>query len=125
MLYNRCILAARHFRAAIVQLNRLARSQASAYLTACNDCPDEKECEECAVTNADTVQKCETLLAHVSSPNSDGTLESLNLARGYWRSSSTSKDILECYEEDACVGGVDGYCELGYGGPCKCVYVQM
>ncbi|CAN0510508.1 unnamed protein product, partial [Scytosiphon promiscuus] len=35
----------------------------------------------------------------------DGTLESLDLEPGYWRSSSTSKEIRECYHGPACVGG--------------------
>ncbi|CAN0383488.1 unnamed protein product, partial [Laminaria digitata] len=47
------------------------------------------------------------------------TLESLHLQTGYWRSSDASKEIRECYEEAACIGGERGLCASGYKGPCK------
>lgn len=52
-----------------------------------------------------------------------GTLSTLELLPGFYRSSATSTDIRECFHEDACSGGdaVGSYCAEGYGGPCKFV----
>ena len=95
------------------------RLQESAYSTACYKCPEQDQCTNCTVLNGDKVQVCEPVLAHTSSPSPNGTLRSLELQKGFWRSSSTSKDIRECYEEKACVGGAFDYCAIGYTGPCK------
>lgn len=86
---------------------------------ACHDCLAEADCENCVVRNRDEVQVCEPVLAHTVSPSANGTLQSLELQEGFWRISSTSKDVRECYEADACVGGVEPYCAAGYTGPCK------
>ncbi|CAN0368442.1 unnamed protein product, partial [Laminaria digitata] len=59
---------------------------------------------------------CRSTLEHTTSFGANGTLESLTLQQGYWRNSPTSKDIRECYETSACVGGTEGYCEEGYKG---------
>lgn len=50
-----------------------------------------------------------------------GTLATLEILPGYYRSLATSTDIRECFFEDACEGGdVAGeYCATGYTGPCK------
>lgn len=58
-------------------------------------------------------------MEHTASLTPNGTLETLDLERGYWRSSSTSREIRECYEADSCVGGTGGYCGAGYDGPCE------
>ena len=93
--------------------------QVSAYSTACHDCPPEEQCANCTVINEDKVLVCETILAHTKSSSAEGTLQSLELHEGFWRSSPTSKDIRECYEEEACLGGSYHYCSAGYTGPCK------
>lgn len=59
-------------------------------------------------------------MEHTTSPNVNGTLETLELEPGYWRSSTTSREIKECYETDSCVGGTEEYCAVGYDGPCEC-----
>ncbi|CAN0450046.1 unnamed protein product, partial [Scytosiphon promiscuus] len=46
-------------------------------------------------------------------------MKDLEIDAGFWRSSPTSKKILEC-PNDACTGGITGaagYCEDGYDGP--------
>ncbi|CAN0361070.1 unnamed protein product [Scytosiphon promiscuus] len=62
---------------------------------------------------------CEPVLAHSTSLAPDGTLESLQMLPGYWRRSTTSRDIRECYEPAACVGGTQELCASGYEGPCE------
>lgn len=49
------------------------------------------------------------------------TLEMLELDRGYYRTSSTSQDLLECHQKQACVGGsnAEQYCASGYRDACK------
>lgn len=91
--------------------------QASAYETACENCP--AQCSNCTVTTPDRAQLCELTPEFTTSPAADGTLGSLDLEPGYWRSSSASTEIRECYHGPACVGGSAGYCDAGYEGPCK------
>ena len=93
--------------------------QVSAYSKACHDCEAEEDCNNCTVHNGDEVQVCEPVLDHTTSLSRDGTLQSLELEEGFWRSSPISKDIRECYEEEACVGGTYDYCAEGYTGPCE------
>lgn len=93
-------------------------SQTSAYETACDECPEE--CDDCAVANPDEALLCEPVLDNTNSPTADGTLESLNLRRGYWRSSNSSRDVRECPRAESCLGGTEGRCAAGYGGPCEC-----
>ncbi|CAN0030927.1 unnamed protein product [Scytosiphon promiscuus] len=88
----------------------------SAYETACDEC-QPVVCSYCTISNPDSVQQCELVMEHTASPTLNGTLETLDLERGYWRSSITSRDVRECYETDACVGGTSGYCGAGYDGP--------
>lgn len=102
-------------------LNTNQTLQASAYEVACDACP--VECSYCPTSNPDRVQLCESVMDHTTSSTVDGTLESLLLAPGYWRSSGTSTEIRECYEADACVGGTNGYCGAGYDGPCRFLYL--
>ena len=93
-------------------------TQASAYSTACEFCPDE--CPTCTVLNeGDKVQVCQPVFAHTTSASADGTLESLEVEPSYWRMSNTSKDVRECFRKDACVGGTESYCAPGYTGPCE------
>lgn len=55
------------------------------------------------------------------------TLETLELEPGYYRTSNTSHNVLECFQEAACKGGTNatnnGYCAQGYAGPCESVFV--
>jgi len=40
----------------------------------------------------------------------------IKVDQGYWRNSTQSTDIYECYNVDACVGGYESECAAGYGG---------
>lgn len=103
------------------------------YGIACDLCPSWSECTNCSITNPQTIHECSDLLDYTTSLDSDGTLASLSLDEGYWRTSNTSKDIRQCHNEDACVGGeaemcgdvncAEGYCAAGYTGPCECLVV--
>jgi hypothetical protein len=49
---------------------------------------------------------------------------SLSVAPGLWRPNLNTLTTLECYNSDACKGGVaiestTEYCNEGYTGPCK------
>lgn len=55
------------------------------------------------------------------------TLDKLFIEPGYWRATAFSTDILQCYNADACRGGVTGsagYCLEGYEGPCEFLYSE-
>lgn len=69
----------------------------------------------------DTVPVCENLMEGVEASSRGTTVANLDLQQGYYRTSATSKVVLECYFEDACVGGSidEEYCAEGYKGPCK------
>lgn len=90
----------------------------------CDSCPEL--CDDCFV-HSNHAHTCELVPAHTSSNAPGGELQSLHLDPGYWRSSFFSKEILECYEATACIGGggegvtnVDSYCGDAYTGPCEC-----
>ena len=58
----------------------------------------------------------------VDSKGSAGaTLQTLDLEPGYYRTSETSRNVLECHREEACVGGSNAsqYCAPGYQDACK------
>ena len=59
--------------------------------------------------------------------NSGMTLETLNLMFGFFRTSNKSIKVLECYREEACMGGsiVSRYCAEGYAGPCEEFYLHI
>lgn len=61
-------------------------------------------------------------IEHASSSGGVTTIEQLNIDQGYWRVTPTSTLVLECYNSDACKGGLTGrddYCSEGYNGACK------
>lgn len=98
--------------------------------TFCTSCFDEV-CARCAnrvngVPNGDQVQidgipLCTGAPSGVTASSKGTTLATLTLDKGYYRTSKTSHDVHECYNEDACVGGndTDKYCASGYQGPCE------
>ncbi|CAM9294482.1 unnamed protein product, partial [Laminaria digitata] len=51
-----------------------------------------------------------------TAPSSGTTVETLVLEKGYYRTSSQSHIILECYQKDACAGGIaiESICAVGY-----------
>lgn len=61
-------------------------------------------------------------MANTRSEGGPATLEMISIDKGYWRATNSSRDVLACYNADACLGGLTGtaeYCLEGYEGPCK------
>ena len=86
----------------------------------CVGCPDE--CDECHFD--ERVPMCiglsEAGVGHADSPGGAITVEELVIHEGYWRATETSTNVLECYNRNACLGGVkNGNCSQGYEGPCE------
>lgn len=98
-----------------------------AYTTVCNSCAELSECDTCVVSDDDAVALCTDIPLHTTSPDANGTLQSLSLEEGYWRTSNISREIRRCFNQDACRGGTaetcdgvfcdKGYCAEGYTGP--------
>ncbi|CAN0428572.1 unnamed protein product [Ascophyllum nodosum] len=87
--------------------------------TVCAHCSCSKcnPCENCSYGEINKVPTCETALEHTTSEG--GTIEELAIDAGFWRATSDSTNILECYYAKACKGGVTGdpgYCTQGYEG---------
>lgn len=75
-------------------------------------------CIDCVIE--DHVPTCTDIFDHSESYGGNTTLENISISEGFWRATSTSRDVLQCHNEDACIGGVTGsddYCEEGYEGP--------
>lgn len=69
---------------------------------------------------------CEDVPRGVDASSAGTTLFSFNLEKGYYRISPDSHNVLECYNEEACLGGdtVGQYCAPGYQGPGKCARID-
>jgi len=100
----------------VVLTNR--SQQNSAFAVACEGCTGD--CYNCTVGNPNRVQECKPVPEHTTSLDANGSLESLTLRQGFWRSYRLSKEIRACYEASACVGGTETYCREGYQGPREC-----
>ena len=90
------------------------------YGSVCSGCP---VCDGCDVQDESLVPVCTSQMEHTRSEGGDTTIETLDVDYGYWRATPTSRDVLTCYNEDACLGGVTGgpdFCRKGYEGPCEC-----
>lgn len=87
----------------------------------CVGCPDLDECSGCTITRPDITPICEAPLEHTTAEQEGVTLETLSIARGFWRATNKSENILACFNTDACIGGVplDGYCAQGYTESCE------
>ena len=91
---------------------------------ACDGCLES--CKDCNFGATAFVPECISLpeagIEHASSDGGVATLEKLVINEGYWRATATSTEVLECYNNDACNGGVSGtagFCGEGYHGACK------
>lgn len=90
------------------------------YEAVCSGC--QTLCDECIFDQPNQVPVCEGVMDHSNSSGGNVTLETISIQPGYWRATVSSTDILECYNGDACLGGVSGtddYCLEGYEGPCE------
>lgn len=109
-------------RASLCPLPCLVSQSGDPYETACSGC--QTTCEGCSFDGL--VPACSEVMEHAVSPGGLVTLEMLTIEPGYWRATESSRDILACYNEDACLGGLTGeagYCLEGYEGPCE--YFRM
>ena len=97
-------------------------SDTARFEAVCFDCPGWDECSDCTIERGAIMPTCEASLEHSVASEPGLTLETLAIDEGYWRATTTSKTILECYNTDACAGGVTGsatFCAPGYTGPCE------
>ncbi|CAM9477686.1 unnamed protein product [Ectocarpus fasciculatus] len=91
-------------------------------------CRFHEVCTDCAVSCAEIpegvfvandafVPICETIMMGASG-NAGATVATLELEPGYYRTSADSREVLQCHQEEACLGGVDTseYCASGYEG---------
>lgn len=116
----------------ISTLSSLSSQDAGAcrFLAVCARCSTDCKGESSGVVVADpaAVPVCDEVPTGARSAEDGGTtLETLELEPGYYRTSNKSHDVLECFQEAACKGGVDaaddGYCAEGYSGPCESLSV--
>ena len=87
------------------------------YGSICDGCD---ECSDCIFEEEDIEPVCLEQLPNTYSDGGNATVASLDIEPGYWRATSESLVILECYNEDACGGGITGEpleCLDGYEGP--------
>jgi len=94
----------------------------SRYDAVCLDCPAWMNCRNCSIASGHMLPTCSSPLAHTEADKPRTTLETLTISPGYWRATNQSKDILECFNRDACNGGRTGaerFCASGYTGPCE------
>lgn len=91
------------------------------YATVCDGCPSWENCESSAVHEDNVRPKCTPAMENTNAPTGT-TLETLGIEAGYWRATNKSKEILQCYNDKACLGGKTeslGFCDSGYEGPCE------
>lgn len=89
----------------------------------CSGCPT---CLGCSFGDAKGVPTCTSLtqagVEHASSDGGTTTVKQLHIDKGYWRATSTSTNVKECFNTEACTGGMTGssdFCLQGYEGPCE------
>ena len=93
----------------------------------CSRCTDQCKAPDSIDMDEATVPVCEVVPEGVNTTADPGmTLETLNLMSGFYRTSNLSREVLECYREEACTGGsnIDRYCAKGYAGPCEDFYLH-
>lgn len=99
-------------------------SKADLLDTMCSGCADVT-CKNCQLGGGGgqvMVPICTEVMPHTNSAGGEVTVETLSVSPGYWRATPSSRDVLACYNPDACRGGMTGsarYCLEGYEGPCE------
>lgn len=93
--------------------------------TICKGCDSRKNC---TYEEPNKVPTCSEALENSMSPGGySTTIHDLVIERGYWRATTSSKNVLACYNVEACKGGLTDspdYCHEGYEGPCKRFYAS-
>lgn len=97
------------------------QDESSTFLTVCEGCSavDNKVPNTVGVYQDTPV--CKELPMGTVAQSGGTTLESITLAEGYYRTSESSEELLECHRFEACAGGSDprNYCAAGYQDVCK------
>lgn len=90
----------------------------------CSEC---SICSGCSFGDEKGIPTCISLtqagVEHASSIGGTTTVEQLTIDKGYWRATNTSTNVKECFNTEACTGGLTGssdFCLEGYEGPCEC-----
>ncbi|CAM9117457.1 unnamed protein product [Sphacelaria rigidula] len=87
--------------------------------TVCNGCG--VLCTECHFHPRQIeTPACYGELEHSESAGGKRTVQMLSIERGYWRATKNSTVVRQCYNTDACLGGITGsanFCQDGYEGP--------
>lgn len=96
-----------------------ANSSDARFEVVCSRCPDFGSSN--VSIDSETHPVCADLPEGVRALSSGATLSSFDLEEGYYRTSSESHVVIECFNEDACLGGrtAGEYCARGYEGPCE------
>lgn len=92
----------------------------SPFEAVCDGC--DAECANCSFDEPLLEPTCSIVLEHSNSSGGNTTIATLSVEPGYWRATTVSANVFECYNADACLGGLTGetaYCLEGYEGPCK------
>lgn len=106
-----------------VASTRLFKQNVSRFESVCTGCstttnevPDGVDIKEESGTPA-----CQELPMGAVALSSGTTVASITLRAGYYRTSNSSVDILECHRQEACLGGngYETYCAAGYEGACE------
>lgn len=95
--------------------------QGGRYETVCSGC---SECQGTCNLTEKNAPVCKQAIDHTTSKGGGVTLATLVMDPGYWRTNNRSRNVLECYHEDACKEaptGTAGNCDTGYEGPCECL----
>ena len=88
----------------------------------CSRCNDQCDASVGIDIDESSVPVCVVVPVGVKTTGNSGmTLETLDLVSGFYRTSNSSKEVLECYQKEACMGGsiAGSYCAGGYAGPCE------
>lgn len=88
--------------------------------TVCDGCEEKEKWDGVIVSGGTPL--CSLAMDHTESRGGHATVEMLSIKHGWWRPTKTSRDVLPCYNDDACQGGItgaDGFCGTGYKGPCE------
>lgn len=91
----------------------------SLFNTVCDGCEEE---QPPGVNVSGGIPVCSVELDHTSSDGGHATVEMLWMESGWWRPTPTSRQVLRCYNEDACGGGITGspeFCDTGYKDECE------
>ena len=110
------------YYALLLALPQIVADQ-SRYETVCDGFGAQENCPTCIVKDSNHIPVCTEVFDHTDSQGGKATLETLVLDAGYWRATNKSRQIMACFNKNACNGGLTGNpdnCSTGYEGPCEC-----